>query len=286
MDDDDPEKRIANLERQLGEARVAGDGANLGFQQGAFAPPPRAGFPAPPSPQAMAYPGPGSSPGYLEAAGVGPPPKFGPVRRLLRAVARVLAIGGLVVSVVLIGLGAYDSYPYFVGTPATATVGDCRDDNLTAAFLPAGWSSSCSATWSLGGQSSAGAVVGVLPPRHSEGSSIHVRVLGGQAYTLFSGLGNLAAGFFTAIAAIWLGFANGWTRRRIISVVLPSVLGLLVLLIAAAVMGGRQFIASRASPHVSQALNSPAPDWVGLLFLAVPAVLVLVYLWRWFGGHR
>jgi DivIVA domain-containing protein len=46
MDYDDPEKRIADLERQLGEARGAGDpGAIRGFQHGALSPPPPAGFP-------------------------------------------------------------------------------------------------------------------------------------------------------------------------------------------------------------------------------------------------
>ncbi len=41
MDQDDPEKRIADLERQLAEPRAAGDpGANRGFQQGTFPPPP------------------------------------------------------------------------------------------------------------------------------------------------------------------------------------------------------------------------------------------------------
>jgi DivIVA domain-containing protein len=50
MDQDDPEKRIADLERQLAEPRAAGaSGANWGSQQGAFTPPPQAGFPPPPT---------------------------------------------------------------------------------------------------------------------------------------------------------------------------------------------------------------------------------------------
>jgi DivIVA domain-containing protein len=45
MDEDDPEKRIAELERQLTEARAAGDpGANQGPSQGMVPPPPRGGW--------------------------------------------------------------------------------------------------------------------------------------------------------------------------------------------------------------------------------------------------
>ncbi len=49
MDQGDPEKRIADLERQLAEPRGAGDpGANRGSQQrGVFTPPPQAGSPRP-----------------------------------------------------------------------------------------------------------------------------------------------------------------------------------------------------------------------------------------------
>jgi DivIVA domain-containing protein len=68
MDRDDPEKRIAELERQLAEQRAAGDpGANRGSQQGAFPPPPQAAFPPPP--QAGFLPPP--QPGFL------PPPTGG-----------------------------------------------------------------------------------------------------------------------------------------------------------------------------------------------------------------
>ena len=77
----------------------------------------------------MANPGPGSPPGYLAQAGVRPQPNFGPLRRLLRSVARVLATSGLVVSVVLIGLSAYDFYRYLVGTPATASAAKTATEN-------------------------------------------------------------------------------------------------------------------------------------------------------------
>jgi DivIVA domain-containing protein len=50
MDRGDPERRIADLDRQLAEPHAAGDpGANRGSQQGAFTPPPQAGFSPPPT---------------------------------------------------------------------------------------------------------------------------------------------------------------------------------------------------------------------------------------------
>jgi hypothetical protein len=59
MDRDDPEKRIAELERQLAEQRAAGDpGANRGSQQGAFPPSPQAAFPPPPQPGSAGLGGP------------------------------------------------------------------------------------------------------------------------------------------------------------------------------------------------------------------------------------
>jgi hypothetical protein len=47
VDQDDPEKRIAELQRQLTEQRRAADdpGANLWSQQGVFPPSPQVGFP-------------------------------------------------------------------------------------------------------------------------------------------------------------------------------------------------------------------------------------------------
>jgi DivIVA domain-containing protein len=75
MDQDDPEKRIADLERQLAEARAARDfGANRGSQQGAFTPPPQAGFPPPPTGRSALTTGGGLTPEQVRNVAFSKPP--------------------------------------------------------------------------------------------------------------------------------------------------------------------------------------------------------------------
>jgi DivIVA domain-containing protein len=75
MDDDDPEKRITDLERQLGEARGAADrGATLEFQQGAISPPPPAGFPPTAGRHSLA-PGGSLTPEQVRSARFSRPPR-------------------------------------------------------------------------------------------------------------------------------------------------------------------------------------------------------------------
>jgi DivIVA domain-containing protein len=123
---------------------------------------------------------------YFGQPGVGH--RNGPRSQLRRRMARLAVAGALVVSIVFFSLGAYKFYSYLVGTPTTATIEGCSKDH---------WDWSCTSTWSVGEQSYAGKLS--LAHRHSEGSSLGVRVLRGKAYTAFSGVDYVVIGLMVVL---------------------------------------------------------------------------------------
>jgi DivIVA domain-containing protein len=214
MDQDDPEKRIAELERQLAEhQRAAGDpGASLWSQQGVFPPPPRAGFPPPPTGPSALTTGGWLTPEHVRNVSFSKPP---------------------------IGARGYneaevDAFLDLVEQQMQSRQGALPPPPQAAFPPPQAW----------------------FPPAP-----------GGRQ---------------PATSAAGAESGGG----RIARVVLRWVYGLLLLLLAAAALGALKGLLRSGLPHLFPALNSPAPDWVGLLFLAVPAVLVLVYMWRWLRRHR
>lgn len=121
----------------------------------------------------------------------------------------ILAIVGVVVSLVLFGLGAYDAYAYRVGTPTTATINQCI--NATK-----GSSKSCTGTWSVGGKSYTGPI-GSGGLGYSQGSSQNVRVHGGTAYTADAASRNLWGGTTFAVLSVPAGLVVlvvWWLRRN------------------------------------------------------------------------
>jgi hypothetical protein len=155
VDQDDAEKRIVDLERQLGE------------QRGADRPPAR-----PPQP-ANAAPEPGRTGSRKRAR--------------IWSLATGLWTGMLLLWIGVAGLGyaAYFSYGYWVGTPTTATVDHCEWGGLIRSSPDS--SMYCDGTWSVGGQSQKGPI---RPPftdndvnRVGPGSSLDVHVSDGTAYT-------------------------------------------------------------------------------------------------------
>jgi hypothetical protein len=128
MDQDDAEKRIADLERQH---------ADSGGQ--------------PPDEPAR-------------SAKQGSPGKAGWGRRLLIGLLCVLF------PTIIFGIGMYDAFGYYVGTPTTATNVVCTGSHRHQ---------TCTGTWNLDGQSHTGEVRGAVD---RDGSS-DVRVYGGTAFT-------------------------------------------------------------------------------------------------------
>jgi hypothetical protein len=119
VEQDEPEARIADLERQSAKPRaVFGD------------------------PGTLAGAAPSGAKGVGGPVGVGPQPAFpsgpavrrqrGPLAQLRRWVARLFAIGGVAVSLAFFGLGAYDYYAHLVGT---------RGRGRSGAASPSAWAS-------------------------------------------------------------------------------------------------------------------------------------------------
>jgi hypothetical protein len=187
MDQDDPENRIAELERRLAEQkRIAG--RQLADAQAAKA----VGQVGVPQPDPRSTPGP-------------PPPTSSPQSRPKVGLHRAGAILLLVFfPLIFFGTGAYEFYQYLSGAPTTATIDHCEH---------ARGGPKCTGTWSLGGTPHRGSINGdeVYP----DGSLLDVRVHGGGlAYT--AGAGNegfLAGGGTLAIVAV-VGVLPMWWRRR------------------------------------------------------------------------
>jgi hypothetical protein len=226
MDQDEAEKRIADLERQLGEARAA-TGASAG--QGSAVPPPPISFPGPgfppprmnwqhPSQQAPSalLTGPMGGPGSGRLAG----PRY----LLRRLGAALVAITAVVFLLVLFGSAAYNFYAYRAGAPTTATIekynpgcvgahpgvtGTLVDTNPLFDFLGVG---TCTGAWSVGGTSQSGPIVGVRSIQ-PDGSSLDVHVLGGKAYTATSEMHSLLWATGIAIPGIAIALILWWRRR-------------------------------------------------------------------------
>lgn len=222
MDQDGLENRIADLERQLGEARAATDS---GARQGsAMLPPPQAGFPPPPVDwQHPSW----HAPSALQTGQMGGPGSgrlAGPRYLLRRLGAALVAIGAVVVLLVLFGSAAYNFYAYRAGTPTTATIekytpgcvsdhqgviGTLVDTNPLFDFLNVG---TCTGAWSVGGASQSGPIVGVRSIQ-SDGSSLDVRVLGGKAYTATSEMHSLLWATGIAVPGTAIALVLWWRRR-------------------------------------------------------------------------
>jgi hypothetical protein len=215
MEPQNPEDRIAELERQLAEQkRIAEPGFSL---------PPQAGFPPPP----VGWPDPAQTPllGPHRTANAGS--KTGPGRRSM-------GIGGWLFAIVFVGLGLYflsfsarQFYGYQVGTPTTATGIECRygvpgssDPGAETGFFASTFmlSEGCTAAWSVAGQSQTGPIVGV---QHLGSADVHVN--GGTAFTAptaswFFG-GHLLGGLF--LIAV-LGLGRLWDIGRLWSWMKPG----------------------------------------------------------------
>jgi hypothetical protein len=140
-----------------------------------------------------------------------------------------LGIGRWVAAILLVGMGLYfvsfsvrQLYGYEVGTPTTATDIHCRGGD-PAAESREDWSAEdlvlshgCSATWTVGGQSQTGPIVGV---RHLGSADVHVH--GGRAFTApFSSW--FFAGHLLAILFIVAGLGPFWDVSRLWSWLKPS----------------------------------------------------------------
>jgi hypothetical protein len=212
--DDDPEKRIAELERMQGRAS-AGRPVE---QPPAYPPAPQHGWqqapnPYPPAPQ----PGWQQAPGWQQPqpwqppvgqSGYGSPPAYGAG---LPATSQPLQSGrsrgkkgilGIViaglVALAVIGSAGHTLYAYSVGTPTTATVSSCTS----------GKKSVCRGSWTINGTTQYGKVTGAGLGL-DKGSVVDVRVHNGTAYTLRSVAVNLllvAVG--VPLVLFW------WIRKR------------------------------------------------------------------------
>jgi hypothetical protein len=206
MDQDDPEKRIADLEHQLAEQK--------GIAKPGFPPPPQAGFPPPP----IGWQDPAQTPLVRS-------PRTANAGSKTRRGRRSMGIGGWLFAIFFVALGLYflsfsarQLYGYQVGTPTTATGIKCRDgapdshtsgDPISLSSLTL--SEGCTAAWSVGGQSQTGPIVGV---RHL-GSSLAVHVKGGTAFTAplvgWFFFGHILFGFFLIV----LGLGRLWDVGRL-----------------------------------------------------------------------
>jgi hypothetical protein len=157
IDQGDPEKRIADLERQVADQK-----------RGADLPPAQAPQPA-------------------NAA-----PHTGSDSRKSRiwSIAAGLWTGMLLLWIGFGGLGyvAYYSYGYWVGTPTTATIDHCEWARDQGPDTPA--SRDCTGTWSVGGQAQKGPIKPAFVDRQADkvkpGSTMPVHVKDGTAYTAAS----------------------------------------------------------------------------------------------------
>jgi hypothetical protein len=214
MDQNEAEHRIADLERQLGEARAAtGAGA---WQASAFPSPPvdwQYSSLQAPSPLLTSQMG---GPGFGRLGG----PRY-VLRRLRAALVATIAVLFLLL---LFGSAAYNFYAYRAGTPTTATIEKYNpgcvsnhsgvidtlvDTNPVFDFLGVG---SCTGAWSVGGTSQSGPILGVRSIQ-PDGSSLDVHVLGGKAYTANSEMHSLLWATGIAIPGIAIALILWWRRR-------------------------------------------------------------------------
>lgn len=138
MDQDDPEKRFADFERQLANAS-----GGVGQELRRFPGQSRA-------PKAR-------SPRQRRAGGI---------RDRLWTIWKIVLSGAIAVGVVMaLGSAVHNLYAYHVGTSTTATVDHCTPQYRGP--------SSCTVAWSIGGTSSSGPIVG-LKGRRSRSARGHI----------------------------------------------------------------------------------------------------------------
>jgi hypothetical protein len=169
MDQHEPEKRIADLERQ--QADAAG--------------------------QPRCDPARSPNRGSPERADWGQQP---PLWKRL-----VISLVLLALPLITLGFGAYHSHAYHVGTPTTATNVHC----ISHARFP----QSCTGTWSVGGESYTGPIMGA----DRDGSSLDVHVHDGTAYTADAGPNTFLKGTIFLIlvsVVIVVNWARWQARRR------------------------------------------------------------------------
>ena len=194
MDQDDPEKRVADLKRPHGKQRRS-DLQPTQLQE--------------PQP-ANAAPEAGS--GSRKSAG-------------FRSLLTGMSTGILLVAfgVGALAYAAYYSYGYWVGTPTTATVDHCERSGGLLSGLKQDWirrfdedpNIYCTGTWSFGGQSQSGPI---RPPFSSNDgdsyelphSSLNVHVSNGSAYWRSKALYLWILG---PILFVW-GSVNLWRKSR------------------------------------------------------------------------
>jgi hypothetical protein len=98
--------------------------------------------------------------------------------------------------------GAYHVYAYRVGTPTTATNVQCTEYRH---------GQDCAGTWSVGGKSYTGPIIGAS----GNASSLDVRVHDGNAYTANAGRWDFILGtIMTVTLAAVVAFARWRGRRR------------------------------------------------------------------------
>jgi hypothetical protein len=218
--DDDPEKRIAELERRQGRAS-AGRPVD---QPPAYPPAPQPGWQQAPNPYpAQPQPGWQQTPSWPQQPQPWQPPvdqseycgpplaysaslpaNYQPLQgRRPRGKSRrkyAIVVAALVVAVTVLavaGMKGHQVYAYTVGTPTTAQVDYCEG----------GRSDSCKGSWTIDGINQYGTIEGA---ESDVGSTVDVRVHNGTAYT------KRVVSIFLALLLGLLGWGLGiyWYVRR------------------------------------------------------------------------
>src|ERR1700761_7114424 len=120
-----------------------------------------------------------------------------------------VAVGGVGVVLLFVGLGAWGVYGYRTGTATTATVDFCASNAKHYAKTQ-----NCMATWNVDGVSHYGGIEGVDNSGYPDGASVAVHVRGNAAYTPAAGnsefwwAAEIGGLFSVAVLLDW------WRRRR------------------------------------------------------------------------
>lgn len=204
--DDDPEKRIAELERSQGRAS-AGRPVE---QPPAYPPAPQPGWQQAPGWQQQPQPwqppvsqsGHGSPPAYSASLPATSQPLQSKRSRAKKGISAGILLAGIMM-LVLVGDGGYALYAFSVGTPTTATVDQCTSGSGKSSRI-------CWGTWTNDGAWQHGKVKHALGSLH-EGSVVDVRVHNGTAYTLRSVAMYL---FLFAAVAVVMPLVLFWQIRK------------------------------------------------------------------------
>jgi hypothetical protein len=114
----------------------------------------------------------------------------------------------------MLGYAGYFAYGYWLGTPATATVGQCELGGLLPWRTPES-ARYCDGTWIVGGQSQNGPIRPAFwdnDAYQASGSSLDVHIHNGTAYRWFGRyfyVGTIAG----PLLVVW-GSVNIWRKRR------------------------------------------------------------------------